>query len=206
VAEPALLRTFRFQVKLRQSAGGGAGGISASASIGASFSASASASAGAAGIAASASLTAGIGVGVGIGSATGDQLGDGGFQECSGLEISMDVQELIEGGRNDGVVRRIGHGKYGNIVLKRGLFYPANGTVNAELWAWLQRILSGTRPVARYDGIIEVMTASGDAVAATWVFDRGLPAKISGPQLNARTGEVAVEELTIAHEGLRLRI
>jgi phage tail-like protein len=50
------------------------------------------------------------------------------------------------------------------------------------------------------------MTASGDGVAATWTFDRGLPAKIGGPQLNARTGEVAIEELTIVHEGLRLQI
>jgi len=28
--------------------------------------------------------------------------------------------------------------------------------------------------------------------------------KVSGPQLNAKTGEVAIEELHIAHEGLRL--
>ena len=35
-------------------------------------------------------------------------------------------------------------------------------------------------------------------------FDRGLPAKISGPQLNAKSGEIAIEELHIAHEGLRL--
>jgi hypothetical protein len=28
--------------------------------------------------------------------------------------------------------------------------------------------------------------------------------KIRGPELNAKTGEVAIEELHIAHEGLRL--
>jgi hypothetical protein len=44
----------------------------------------------------------------------------------------------------------------------------------------------------------------GNQVVATWVFDRGLPAKIRGPELNARTGEIAMEELHIAHEGLRL--
>jgi hypothetical protein len=31
-----------------------------------------------------------------------------------------------------------------------------------------------------------------------------LPVKVSGPSLNAKTGEVAIEELDIAHEGLRL--
>ncbi len=200
--DPALLRTFRFQVKLRKSAGGDSGG--GGVGLGASASFGASASVGAGGL--SASVSASASVGIGTGGATGDQLGDGGFQECSGLEVQMDVAELIEGGRNDGVVRRVGHGKYTNIVLKRGMLHPPNGTVNNELWGWLQRILSGARPVERYDGVIEVLTPAGDAVSATWTFDRGLPVKIAGPQLNARTGEVAIEELTIAHEGLRLRI
>jgi phage tail-like protein len=64
-------------------------------------------------------------------------------------------------------------------------------------------VVAGRRPVPRYDGIIEVFSV-GDTVVATWVFDRGVPAKVRGPELNARTGEIAIEELTIAHEGLRL--
>lgn len=162
-----LLRTFRFQVKLRRSDS------------------------------------------VELGSATpndtptGTPLGDGGFQECSGLEIEMDVQEYQEGGRNDGVIRRVGRAKYSPIVLKRGMFYGDNGAVNRDLWNWLQDIVRGMRPVARYSGIVEVMSI-GDNVAATWVFDRGLPAKVRGPELNAKTGEIAIEELHIAHEGLRL--
>jgi phage tail-like protein len=119
----------------------------------------------------------------------------------------MDVQEYQEGGRNDGVIRRAGRAKYTNIILKRGMFYGAGdgdgGSINRDLWNWLQDVVAGVRPIARYDGIIQVMSA-GDNVAATWVFDRGLPQKIRGPELNAKTGEVAIEELHIAHEGLRL--
>ncbi|HTT39052.1 MAG TPA: phage tail protein [Burkholderiales bacterium] len=133
-------------------------------------------------------------------------LGDGGFQECTGLDIEMDVQELIEGGRNDSTVRLVGRGKFSNIVLKRGMLFPDDGTVNSELWGWLQGILSGVRPVARYNGIIEVLSPDRNDTVATWTFDRGLPSKIAGPQLNAKTGEIAIEELTIAHEGLRLQI
>jgi phage tail-like protein len=134
---------------------------------------------------------------------SGSVLGDGGFQECSGLEIEMDVQELAEGGRNDGVIRQVGRGKYANLVLKRGMFYDEAGRVNPALWQWLQSILSGVRPVPRYDGVVEVQGGDG-RVIATWTFDRGLPAKLSGPALNAKTGEIAIEELHIAHEGLRL--
>ena len=63
--------------------------------------------------------------------------------------------------------------------------------------------LDGVRPVQRVDGTVRVMSADG-TVRATWTFERGLPAKLRGPELNAKSGEVAIEELSIAHEGLRL--
>lgn len=131
--------------------------------------------------------------------------GAAGFQECTGLEIEMDVQELLEGGRNDGVIRRVGRAKYQNLVLKRGMFYtdPAGNGLNRELWGWLQSVVSGQRPVVRYDGEVAVQTAAGRTVAR-WEFERGLPARVVGPALNGRTGEIAIEELHIAHEGLRL--
>lgn len=131
------------------------------------------------------------------------QLGDGGFAECTGLEVEHDVQTWLEGGRNDAVVRRIGRAKYNNIVLKRGMFYGDDGGLNRQLWHWLQSILAGTRPVVRYDGLIEVYKQGFEPVA-TWEFDRALPARIRGPQLDAKNGEVAIEELELAHEGLRL--
>jgi phage tail-like protein len=83
------------------------------------------------------------------------------------------------------------------------MFYRNSEGVNRELWNWLQSIASGERPVPRYDGIIEVMS-TGDDVVATWVFSRGLPMKVRGPELNGKTGEIAIEELHISHEGLRL--
>jgi len=133
---------------------------------------------------------------------SGTPLADGAFQECSGLDVELDVQELVEGGRNDGVIRRVGRAKFQPLILKRGMFYT-DDAVNSDLWDWLQDISSGVRPVRRYDGVIEVMSVGLDVVAR-WIFERGLPTKLTGPQLNARTGEVAIEELHIAHEGLKL--
>lgn len=141
---------------------------------------------------------------------TGEALGEGGFQECTGLELEMDVVELVEGGRNDGVIKRVGRGKYAPLVLKRGMFVGDDGKVNADLWSWLQGILTGQRPVVRYDGLIEVLSNEGNrdeqnaTVLATWSFVRGLPQKVAGPSLNAKSGDIAMEELQIAHEGLSL--
>ena len=140
--------------------------------------------------------------------ATGkDVIGDGGFQECSGLEIEMDVKQLQEGGRNDGVIQRVGRAKYQNLVLKRGMFYNKSDQLSSELWEWVQNVLTGVRPVPRYDGLIKVFShkKNGKAqIVASWEFERALPAKITGPQLNAKSGDVAMEELHLAHEGLRM--
>lgn len=134
-----------------------------------------------------------------------DLLGTGAFQECNGLEIEMDIQEYQEGGRNNGVIRRAGRAKFQPLVLKRGMFFDSGATshANGDLWRWMQSVINGERPIRRYDGIIYVKSPD-NSVRATWVFERGLPAKIRGPELNGKTGEIAIEELTIAHEGLRL--
>ena len=64
--------------------------------------------------------------------------------------------------------------------------------------------VAGVLPVPRFDGVIVVMDPTNTVPVATWTFARGLPAKVVGPALNAKTGDVAIEELHIAHEGLRL--
>jgi len=131
---------------------------------------------------------------------------DGGFQEVTGLEIELDVLEYLEGGRNDGAARCVGRAKYQPLLLKRGMFYGDSGVANRAFWQWLQSIAAGARPVPRCNGVIQVMreTTAASEVAAVWTFDRGLPVRVRGPQLNAKTGEIAIEELHIAHEGLRL--
>ena len=137
-------------------------------------------------------------------SAGGAALTQGAFQEVSGLEVELDISDHLEGGRNDGGIRRVCRAKYVPLVLKRGLFHTPQGQLNREIWAWLQSIAAGTRPIPRYDGLVEVFGRNVEEVVATWQFERGVPAKVRGPELNAKTGEIAIEELHIAHEGLRL--
>jgi phage tail-like protein len=136
-------------------------------------------------------------------------LGDGGFCECGGLELEAEIRDYPEGGRNDGVVRGAGRAKLVPIVLKRGMLVGA-GDRGTALWDWLQGMVEGRLPIARYDGSVEVLGPaegppdSDRTVVARWTFDSGLPSKVSGPVLNAKTGEVGIEELHILHEGLRL--
>ena len=138
-------------------------------------------------------------------------LGNGLFAECSGLELEADVREYLEGGRNDGVVRRVGRVKLVPIVLKRGMFVvrqsqSQRGYADTQLWDWLTGMVSGQLPIPRYEGMVQVLEPrqSSQREVARWTFTRGLPSKVTGPSLNAKTGEIAIEELHIVHEGLRL--
>jgi phage tail-like protein len=132
-------------------------------------------------------------------------VGNGGFAECSGLELEADVKEYQEGGFNDGVVRRVGRVKLQPLVLKRGMIVlPARQYTDYTFWDWLTRMVKGTLPVWRCDGHVRVSNPANTGVVAHWSFTRGLPLKVTGPALNGKTGEVAIEELHIAHEGLRL--
>ncbi|MEU9178658.1 phage tail protein [Streptomyces sp. NPDC048550] len=144
-------------------------------------------------------------VGPGAADRAPERLGDGGFQECAGLALEADVREYLQGGANDEVVRRVGRVRLQPLVLKRGMLVASDGgSADTSLWDWLHGMVAGGAPVPRYDGDVEVLDPAGRRVVAHWTFVRGLPLKITGPTLNARTGEIAVEELHIAHEGLRL--
>jgi phage tail-like protein len=103
------------------------------------------------------------------------------------------------------------------VVLKRGMFVPSvanpeSGYADTELWDWFQAMVTGQVPLPRYDGHIEVLgpqvgrDQDPRRVLAHWSFQSGLPVKVAGPSLDAKTGQIAVEELHIAHEGLRLEV
>ena len=137
--------------------------------------------------------------------ASNPTLGNGYFAECTGLELEADIKDHLEGGNNTAVIRRVGRVKLSPIVLKRGMFVATEGAAaDSALWDWISGMVTGTLPIPRYNGLVQVFSANKKREVARWVFDRGLPSKVAGPALNARTGEIAIEELHIVHEGLRL--
>jgi len=116
-----------------------------------------------------------------------------GFSECSGLEMTMDIEEFREGGNNGTVLRFPTRVKFGNLRLKRGV------SLGNDLFPWQSAFAQGQ--VQRRDGVITLLNELHLPVKA-WTFRRGLPVRWSGPPLNASQSQVAIEELEIAHEGL----
>jgi len=117
----------------------------------------------------------------------------GGFSECSGLEMSLDVEEYKEGGNNGLILRFPTRVKWTNLRLKRGM------ATADDLWLWHFGFVQGK--VVRRDGVVTLQDEQRNPVKM-WSFKRGLPVKWTGPSLNASQNQVAIEELEIAHEGL----
>lgn len=120
----------------------------------------------------------------------------GAFAECSGLEATMEPRVIREGGRNYGALQRSGPVTFATVILKRGF------TTTRDLWKWFELVSDG-RYAYRLSATINVHDVSGAARVA-WRLERALPTKFKAPDLNGRGTEVGIEELHLAHEGLRL--
>lgn len=117
----------------------------------------------------------------------------GGFTECGGLEMSLQIEEFREGGNNGRALKFPTRVTWSNITLKKGV---SSGT---ELWDWHYSFAVGRG--RRRDGVI-VLLDDRQVPHNVWFFRRGLPVKYTGPALNAAQSSIAIESLEIAHEGL----
>ncbi len=120
----------------------------------------------------------------------------GGFSEASGLTTDTNIIEYREGAEQQGTTRKLpGLMKFNNIVLKRGY------TADKKLYEWRKKVMDGK--TQRASGSIVLLDEARNE-ALRWNFREGWPSKWEGPALNAKTSEVAIETLEIAHEGLEL--
>jgi len=116
------------------------------------------------------------------------------FKECSGLEATTEMIEYREGGQNTTVRKLPGKTTYGDITLRWGL------TDSGELWEWCKAAIQGK--VKRRNGSIVVYDLANAKEVARWNFMQAWPVKWVGPTLDAAGKDVAIESLTIAHEGI----
>ena len=124
------------------------------------------------------------------------------FDECDGLEMTMEPKTYKEGGNNLVQHHLVGPVTYGQLTLKRGM------TDTLDLWTWFDRVVEGETGL-RVDGQVHYLGSTparpdgeGDPQAA-FLLSRCLPIKLKAPALNAKEGAVAIEEMQVAYERLR---
>ena len=119
------------------------------------------------------------------------------FAECDGLEMNMEVKTIREGGGNDRQIRLNGGVTYGQLTLKRGM------TDGFDLWRWFRDSIANPR--LRANAEVVLLAADGATVRARFQLSRCVPVKLKAPAMNARDGQIAIEELQMAYETLSLK-
>lgn len=118
-----------------------------------------------------------------------------GFQEVSGLDKEFEMLEYREGSSPEyNKINMPGMVKYTDIVLKRGVFRGDN-----EFYAWMQE--NKLNVAERRDITISLLNEAHEPVVV-WTVKNAWPKKIQSTDLKAEGNEVAIETLTVAHEGV----
>ena len=119
-----------------------------------------------------------------------------GFREVSGLATEMDI--IRYRARNSPAFDRykIPTATKVDVSLKKGLS-PKNET----LFQWINESTFGK--IERKRVTIQLSDETG-AVLFTWTLTNAFPVKIIGSDFNALNSEMAIEELVLAHEGVRM--
>lgn len=136
-----------------------------------------------------------------------DNVEIGYFQEVHGLEVTVGVEEIKEGGQNQFSRKLPGRMTWPNITFKRGL------TQADALFSWLQQsagdgFAANSNTLTRTTGAITALARPGSTTSTSaairlrsWNLIDVFPVRWKGPDFAVSTMDPLSEELEIAHHG-----
>lgn len=120
-----------------------------------------------------------------------------GFSEVSGLEVTHSKIEYRDGASPEYVKLQMpGLQELSTITFKRGSFAGDN-----EFYEWWNTAALNT--VERRDLTVSLLNEAHEPVIV-WKVRNAWPTKVTSTDLNSSGNEVAIETLTLAHEGLTM--
>jgi phage tail-like protein len=120
----------------------------------------------------------------------------GQFREVSGLDTENEIieQKEVDANGRPVIVKVSGNLKWSNIELKRGV------DIDKALWEWRHNVELKGPDAERKDCTLELIDYDGSPIV-TYTIKQAWPSKYTGVAMNAGSNEIAVEGVTIAHEG-----
>jgi phage tail-like protein len=123
------------------------------------------------------------------------------FREVNGLQVTVEMVPIKEGGQNAFVHSVPGRMTWPNITFKRGL------TQSDNLFAWLSKssgegFAGAGNKVTRSTGAITAITLQGRRLRS-WTVQDALPVRWKGPDFSATSSAILEEELEISHNGFK---
>jgi phage tail-like protein len=125
------------------------------------------------------------------------------FREVSGLQVTVDVVQVAEGGQNSYLHKLPARMSWPNLVFRRGL------TQADALFDWLQKssgegFASNQNKLTRSTGAVTVIDST-NARLRSWEFNDVFPVRWKGPDFSTDSNAPLEEELEIAHHGFRAK-
>ena len=133
--------------------------------------------------------------------------GTAAFSQVTGIDATVDVIEFRQGNANSlAPVKIPGLVKHGNITLRFGY------TLDSAFKTWIQECVSEVRgEMPRNDVQIELIDINGGSpqqiatvITGTrvWLLTNAWVTKYTGPEVDAKTSDVAIETVELAYEEL----
>ncbi len=121
------------------------------------------------------------------------------FSECGSLDFEMETFDYKEGGLNSTLHRLPGRFKFNNITLKKGI-----ATDGQALWDWVKSVVKGadSGKFPTHNITVTLFDVSGKNPVRTWTYQDAYPIKWAATALSADQNAIAIETLTLAHQGL----
>ncbi|MDH5181416.1 MAG: phage tail protein [Gammaproteobacteria bacterium] len=121
-----------------------------------------------------------------------------GFQEVSGLGVEVTIAEYRAGNHKSNEPMKItGTVKTPDVTLKRGVIGQS------DLAKWLNSIRDGRQDHLK-NVRITLLAEDRETVAQEWELKNARPMKYTGPSLNGKGTDIAVEELVLSAESIDL--
>jgi phage tail-like protein len=122
------------------------------------------------------------------------------FTECDGLSVQIKKEPIREGGVNAQQRILLGQAEFSDITLKRGM------SDDPVFWNWIkpmfeQRSANEKLENHRRNINILVFNQAGETMQC-WTLIGAVPVGWKTPSLQADSSSVAIEELTLAYEGV----
>lgn len=128
----------------------------------------------------------------------GEKTVEAGFQEVSGLGLEMTVAEYRAGNHSENSSLKVnGTYKVPDVTMKRGVI----GSL--DLYEWLDAVREGDGDQLK-TVTIKLMAEDRDTEAVQWKLVNARPMKYTGPSLNGKGTDLAIEELVLAAERIEL--
>lgn len=123
---------------------------------------------------------------------------EAGFQECSGISMSVDVIDYRNGNEKENNPRKLtGLTRVTDVTLKRGII----GALG--LYEWINQVRNGDAAGFR-TVLIHLQNEDHTAIVMTWKLLRARIVRHSSGPLNAKGTDVAMEEISLAYERLEI--